>query len=44
MSEKIEAQRDKEHWQGSYGKSCNTLTTVTWNLNKTIEITILHFY
>lgn len=44
MTEKIEAQRNKEYWKGSYCKSSNIFSAVTWNFNKTIKITILHFF
>lgn len=30
MSEKIEAQRDKDYWQGSYCKFSNILSAVNW--------------
>lgn len=43
-TEKIEAHRDKEYWEGSYCKSSNIFSAVPWNFNKTIKITILHFF
>lgn len=44
MTEKIEAQRDKEYWKGSYCKSSTIFSAITWNFNKTIKITILYFF
>lgn len=43
MSETIEAQRDTEYWKGSYYKSSNRLSAVTWNPIKTIKVIIFHF-